>query len=359
LALDGGVERFVQERRRELNTMGLHVLVLKPAAPGDLTRCELLVEALNLSNLHYEIPGEIQALVKTLGRLRLRAVEIQHFLHLDSRVIDAVRHLKVPYTVFIHDYSWFCPRITLMDGRRQYCGEPSIAACEACIRKNGSELGEKLSVRRLRERSARWLAGASRVSAPSHDTARRLQRHFAGLAVDVRPHRSVVEEITWERRTNDRSVTVALIGGIGEHKGYYILLKCARDAQVRRLPMEFVVIGHTQNDAPLLATGKVFITGRYADAEVARLLQREKPDIAWFPSVWPETWCYTLDYAFAAHMTVLAYDLGAIAERLNSRDACELVPLSTKPSSLNDRLLQTARRARDNARNQVIRDKIF
>jgi hypothetical protein len=135
-------------------------------------------------------------------------------------------------------------------------------------------------------------------------------------------------------------VRVALIGAIGEHKGYRILLACARDARARRLPIEFVVIGYTENDAPLLATGKVFITGRYSDAEAPHLLQREEPDVAWLPSVWPETWCYTLDYALEAGLPILAFDLGAIAERLRAAGAGTLVPLGLKPGQINDRLLQ-------------------
>jgi hypothetical protein len=78
------------------------------------------------------------------------------------------------------------------------------------------------------------------------------------------------------------------------------------------------VIGYTENDAPLLATGKVFITGRYTDTEAPHLLATRAARCAWLPSVWPETWCYTLDYALGAGLPVAAFDLGAIAERLRA-----------------------------------------
>ena len=41
---------------------------------------------------------------------------------------------------------------------------------------------------------------------------------------------------------------VCVIGAIGIHKGYQVLLDCARDAAERRLPLEFVVVGHTIDD---------------------------------------------------------------------------------------------------------------
>jgi hypothetical protein len=73
-------------------------------------------------------------------------------------------------------------------------------------------------------------------------------------------------------------------------------------------------------------------------------MQREQPDIAWLPSVWPETWCYTLDYALAAELPVVAFDMGAIAERLRATGTGELLPLELQPSQINDRLIALGKR---------------
>jgi GT2 family glycosyltransferase len=341
LTLTGGVERFVTERCRNLRAQGFFPLLLRPVEAGDARRCELWTDAIDVPNLRYDIPKELHALTAMLRALRLDAVEIQHFLHIDARVIDAVRALPVPYDVFVHDYAWICPRVTLIDGTGRYCGEPAVSVCQACVRRNGSNLGEAISVPALRERSGSWLRSARRVIAPSADTATRLQRHFDALDVEVQPHAApALPKPLPPRMAERKMLRVALIGAIGEHKGYRILLACARDARARRLPIEFVVIGYTQNDAPLLATGKVFITGRYSDAEAPHLLQRERPDVAWLPSVWPETWCYTLDYALEAGLPVLAFDLGAIAERVRSAGGGILLPLGLAPRRINDRFLQ-------------------
>jgi GT2 family glycosyltransferase/glycosyltransferase involved in cell wall biosynthesis len=340
LAMVGGVDRFVAERCLKLRAQGLYPLVLRPARAGDSRRCELWTDALALPNLRYDIPAELAALTALLGSLELEAIEIQHFLHLDARVIEAVRALRTPYDVFVHDYAWICPRVTLIDGSGRYCGEPAVSVCQTCIRRNGSELGEVISVPALRARSATWLRRARRIIAPSADTAARLQRHFHGLEVQVEPHAARVEPPPLLLPPAGRkAVRIALIGAIGEHKGYRILLQCARDARKRQLPLEFTVIGYTEDDAPLLATGKVFITGRYSESEAPHLLRREHPDLVWLPSVWPETWCYSLDYALNAGMPVAAFDLGAIAERVRAAGGA-LLPLELEPRRINDRLLQ-------------------
>ena len=275
LALTGGVQRFVAERCRGLRAQGLFPLVLRPTEAGNARRCELWTDALEVPNLRYEIPAELSSLTALLRALPIEAVEIQHFLHLDARVIDAVRALPIPYDVFVHDYAWICPRVTLIDGSGRYCGEPAVSVCQTCVRRNGSHLGETIAVPALRARSAKWLRAARRVVAPTDDTAARLRRHFRNLHVDVQPHAlPVALPPPLARAASGKVLRVALIGAIGQHKGYRILLRCARDARARRLPIEFVVIGYTENDAPLLATGKVFITGRYGETEAAHLLQR-------------------------------------------------------------------------------------
>jgi GT2 family glycosyltransferase len=342
-ALTGGVARFVEERCRAVRARGSFPIVLRPSEPGNPQRCELSTEALDVPNLQYDIPADLAALDEVLRGLRLESIEIQHFLHLDARVIEAVRALG-PYEAVIHDYAWICPRVTLIDDSGRYCGEPSVATCEACVKRNGSELPESISVAALRTRSALWLTQAQRVLAPSADAAARI-RKYVDVAVVVQPHATVaVSPPTRARRSAPGAVIrIALIGAIGDHKGYTVLRDCARDAQARQLPLEFIVIGYTQNDAPLLKIGNVFITGRFGDGEVAHLLRRERPDMIFMASVWPETWSYVLDDALAARLPVVAFDLGAIAERLRAANLGTLLPLDANASYINENFLRLAR----------------
>ncbi len=225
LILAGGVDRFVAERCRTLRAQGLYPLVLRPAQAGNARRCELWTDAMEVPTLGYGIPAELPALTALLGSLDLEAIEIQHFLHLDARVIEAVRALPIPYDVFVHDYAWICPRVTLIDGSGRYCGEPAVSVCQVCVRRHGSNLGEAISVPALRARSATWLAGARRVIAPSADTAARLQRHFPKLTIEVQAHTEpALPAPLPARRSPDQPIRVGLIGAIGEHKGYRILL---------------------------------------------------------------------------------------------------------------------------------------
>ncbi len=345
LALTGGVERFVRERCDALRAAGLRPLILKPSEEG-MSGCVLSLEDGVPNDLRYNLPDEISAVSDLLARLSIAGIELHHFLDLDARLVDAVIGLSAAVDIYIHDYSWICPRITLIDGTHRYCGEPALAACEVCIAKNGSSLNEPITVAELRARSGRWLAQARNVIVPTRDAAQRLARYFPDLRVKITPWESGIEVQTMARTPTDK-VRVALIGAIGIHKGYKLLQDCAQDAAARNLPLEFIVLGYTENDEALIETGKVFVSGRYDEAELPELLTRESPDVVFFPAVWPEIWCYALTHAVRAGRPIVSFGLGALGERLYNYEYCVKIPLTDDPIILNDALLKTSRESDD------------
>lgn len=81
------------------------------------------------------------------------------------------------------------------------------------------------------------------------------------------------------------------------------------------LPLEFDVMGYSMNDR-LLEEAGVRVTVKYQEREALDLLNSLSPHLVWLPSLWPETYCYTLSIALRAGFPVVAFDLGAIARRL-------------------------------------------
>ena len=88
----------------------------------------------------------------------------------------------------------------------------------------------------------------------------------------------------------------------------------------------------------------VEVTGRYEEDEVLELLREQACHAFFLPSVWPETYCYTLSIAFHAGLPSLCFDIGAQAQRIRE---CGGVVLPTKlwtdPAQINDHLLAFVR----------------
>jgi GT2 family glycosyltransferase/glycosyltransferase involved in cell wall biosynthesis len=347
LALPGGTDRFIAERMRIARHEGKLPVVLRPADFFKDTTCVLRCEDLELRDTRFEVPVDLPLLEQFLASLDIEVIELHHFLGLDPRVVEMVRRRGVPIDAFIHDYAWVCPRVTLIDGRHSYCGEPAVATCQKCVAKNGSSFVEDISVKALRQRSRDWLSSARQVIAPSEDARTRLRRYFPNVEVRAVPHETFLAPTRpLVRARPSARIRVALLGAIGYHKGYKVLLDCARHAAARELPLEFVIVGFSEDDDQLLETGRVFVTGRYEDSEVQALLAREAPDLVFLPSVWPETWCYTLSHAISSGLPIVAFDIGAIGERLRAENQGTLLPLGLSPARINDRLLELGREAR-------------
>lgn len=358
----GGVEHCVAASCAAHLDTGVRPIVLRPTLCADGTPGAVLGLGVadGFPNLRFALPVELPDLAMVLRGTGLREVELHHLLGHHAAILELIAMLRVPYDLHVHDYALICPRIALVGRERRYCGEPAIATCEACIADLGSISGEAISVAALRQRSGRLLAGARRVVAPSADAATRLRRHFPMIEVQTVPHGddSALSDATIEsrpgwgddalqaapnaRRSGRGTARICVIGAIGVEKGYEILLACARDASERDLKLEFVVVGHTIDDGRLLDTGRVFVTGGFRPAEAVPMIRAQDAALAWLPSVWPETWCFTLSEAWRAGLPVVAFDLGAQAERIRHTGRGVLLPLGLPTAAINSALLAAA-----------------
>lgn len=338
----GGVERQVAAAAEAHRAAGRRVITLRPDRAIDGTPAAVIGDAAagEFPNLRYALPAELPLLARVLRSARPRVVEIHHLLGHPPAVYDLIPRLGVSYEVHVHDYAWFCPRISLVDVERRYCGEPAVVRCEACVADAGQLIEEKIGVQALRERSDRFLSAARRVIAPSADAAARMCRHFPALRPVVVPHEndSGIADPPRPQGRSGRS-RVCVVGAIGVHKGYDILLACARDAAERRLKLDFVVVGHTIDDARLLRTERVFITGAFQPDEAVTLIRAQNASLGFLPSVWPETWCFGLTELWRAGLSVVAFDFGAPAERIRRTGRGLLLPLGLPPSGINNALL--------------------
>jgi GT2 family glycosyltransferase/glycosyltransferase involved in cell wall biosynthesis len=340
--LAGGVKRHVDLRQATLQASGHTVLILRAVVSPDKKDRVVIAAGTDFRHLVYDLPRDAAELRALLRDLRLTRIEVHHFLELSAPTLEMVAGLGVPYDAFIHDYAWICPRVSLLSGAGVYCGEPAIEACEACVRKNGAASSQPTTVKALRARSRRILAAADRIIAPTRDVRDRLRRYYPELGIEVISWEPPVRPRTPARRGPGGRVRVGLIGAIGTPKGYDVLLECARDAAARALPVEFIVVGYTRDDRTLLQTGRVFVTGPYEESEAAALLERECCDIALFLSLTPETWCYTLTYPLAQGTPIVAFDLGAVSERLRAAGTGVLLPWATPAAAINDTLVRLA-----------------
>jgi len=347
----GGVARIVAREMETIRELGKRPILVFPSTPPDPKATPFPWPAEltdgrpgDYPNLRFSLPAEWDDLLSLLGAETVTKAVLHHSLGLAPEIRTLAGALKIPQELVLHDYASFCPRVTLLTADNKtaplrYCGEPSLDGCTACVARLGDETYENLSPGAVKSRSSAEFAASSRITTPSEDAARRITRHFPGIRPIVTPWEddNVPVTLSPPRRTPRRRI--AVIGGIGPAKGYDILLACARDAARRRLPLDFLVAGTSADDLALLETGNIFVTGPYREGEANALIASLAADLAFLPSIWPETWCFALSEAWRAGLYTLVFDLGAQAARVTATGRGAVLPLGLPIARINDALL--------------------
>ncbi len=331
----GGTTRVVEERAAHAMASGRLPILLR----GD-EGITLLGADGAYPNLRYRLPQDAGRLLRLLRALRPAAVEMHHRLGHHPALLPLLERLGLPTEIWVHDYGCLCPRLTFVTGDGRFCGEAPPTACVPCVARWDQVYVPPIDAASLRTQSARQFIAARRVVAASADVAARIRRHFPAAPIDIVPLQpNPAPRPRAPAPLTMTPLTVAVVGAISRAKGYDVLLACAEDAAARNLPLQFVVIGYTLDDTPLLRTRRVFVTGPYQSGEAPALIAQSRAGLAFLPSIWPETWCYALSDAWDGGLNAAVFDIGTPAERVRRTGRGIVLPLGLSPSGVNDALL--------------------
>lgn len=267
----------------------------------------------------------IDELAQLLRAFAVSRVHVHHVMGLEANLRGLIHMLGVPFDVTLHDYFAICPQVNLLpwlDG--QYCGEPGPAGCNACIAARPNHGAH--DILSWRRGHAQLFLEAERVICPSADARARLVRHGLARRAIVVPHEPVARA-PWPQvvpKLSQRGrLRIAVIGVLADQKGAPLVAALAEVADAAGLDIQ--LIGYPEKPLPEPAAGHIQATGEYAEEELAGLIARVKPHVAWFPAQWPETYSYTLSAAITAGLPVVASRIGAFPERLAGRRLTWLV----------------------------------
>jgi GT2 family glycosyltransferase/glycosyltransferase involved in cell wall biosynthesis len=255
-------------------------------------------------------------------------------------MLEALAALGLPYGYTVHDLNFACPTITFLGTDGLYCGTPTDPqVCAACLL--AQPAFAPIDIVRWRARHAPLLEGAAFLIAPSRWVAATLRRYFPGCEAEVVPHAApgvwAVETQAAVPRAevaeagppsgiplpDDDVPTIAVLGAVGPDKGARRLERLAELVRERGARVRFVLIGYL--DAVLRPwqseDAVLTVHGRYAPAELPRLLDAYRARLVAFPSAGPETFSFTLSEAWAAGRAVVVPPFGALAERVGDHGA--------------------------------------
>lgn len=273
-------------------------------------------------------PGLERVVREAADRTGARVLHVEGLASLPLASLLALQRSGFLLLLSVHDFSLFCLRPHLLElPQLRFCGySRDRERCLRCLRESWPAAESHLD--RHRQAAGELLAAAAGVTYPSEFLRRRHLELFPGL--DPARQRVIEPSLLAHPLPDLRVETgrrpvrrVAFIGNFLPHKGAQVFTEV-----LDRLSGEFPRVSwsvYGGGDADLLLRlrrrHRVRVRGYYRAGTLPALLRRDRIDLALLLSVVPESYSLALSECLEAGVPALAFDHGAIAERLARQSA--------------------------------------
>lgn len=270
-------------------------------------------------------------------------VHFQHFTMLSITMVHACRLRRIPVVFSSHDFWTICPRGQRLTADLKLCERIDRNKCYTCLSSIWPQwLGNRLlepTVRGIhgdlvpevmakfdREMAATFDLCDVIVSPSNFHRERMLEYGLKKDRVVAIPHGLDHSSFNYQRNPRDPVRVIGYIGTVIPTKGVHVLIEAFR--LLKEPGLELHIHGDTPSfhekksylyELKSLAMGipdPVRFLGHYDHDQVARILSTI--DILVVPSLWWETFCLTIREAMVAGVPVVASDIGAMREAVET-----------------------------------------
>ena len=276
------------------------------------------------------------ALENVLDRFENAEIFVNSPVSFDEPLLlaDWLARMKADYplarlVVTAHDYFSICPSFVLLDSEGKYCGIPEISRCDPCLKRHEASfvaLSPPTEMGAWRALWGRCLAAADEVRCFSEASRKLFLRAYPDLEpakLTVIPHAVEFVPPRKPRVNPSAPLVVGVIGEISVQKGALVVEQMLDRIEAESLDVRVVVLGllHSARKSQRLK-----VTGPYKRDDLADLIEANGINALLFPSIWPETFSYVVGEMMALGLPIVAFDIGAPAERLRSYPLARLCP---------------------------------
>jgi len=277
---------------------------------------------------------------------RLAGVGLVHIENLSGLPLTLVPELEgrgLPTMLSVHDFTLFCRKPHLIEqATGEFCEySRDMVRCAACL----SDLDPEQHHTQVEYRrdGAKAFAHAGAVIYPSGFLRRQHEALFPG-------HRRGREDAVIAPATSrpapptrrpDGRTRIAFVGGAHLHKGGALIAPTME----RILKHDITALGFVYGSGDgrltrqLREMNAIRVRGYYQQGNLPSLLVRDRITVAVLPSIWPETYGLVVDECLSAGVPVVAFDHGAVGDRLDEWGVGRLVPLQLATTGLADSII--------------------
>jgi GT2 family glycosyltransferase len=319
-SMGGGADHYLERRIAQDLKAGRPSVVLRVGGPFHRWQLELVAEGGRQHGV-CESFSTAQRLLSVLPRRHVVyscGVGDEDPVTLPDALIDLLHDQDTAEMLF-HDYFPLTPSYNLLDSDGVYRG-PVVPPREDSAHQIRSANGETIPLDRWQAAWKRFAATA-KLTVFSHDSAQQVAAIWPDLeaAIKIEPHEVFVTFDALPPRSADARPMIGVLGNIGQSKGAGVIQDMAkRLGRGRDTVCDMVVVGNV--DPAFALPGHLRVHGSYAVPDLPILAERYGITHWLIPSIWPETFCYTVHEALLTGLPVLAFDIGAQGEAVRAAE---------------------------------------
>lgn len=317
-ALGGGADHYLEKRIAQDLEAGRPSVVLRVGGPFHRWQLELVTEG----GRHQGVCDSFATVQRLLSVLPRRHVVYscgvgdEDPVTLPDALIDLLDDQDTAEMLF-HDYFPLTPSYNLLDSDGAYRG-PIVHPRQDSAHQIRSANGETVALDRWQASWKRFAAKA-KLTVFSHDSAQQVAAVWPDLeaAITVQPHLVTASFDALPPRPANARPVIGVLGNIGQSKGAGVIQDMSkRLGRGRDAVCDMVVVGNV--DPAFSLPGHLRVHGSYAVPDLPILAKRYGITHWLIPSIWPETFCYTVHEAIQTGLPVLAFDIGAQGEAVRA-----------------------------------------
>jgi glycosyltransferase involved in cell wall biosynthesis len=286
-----------------------------------------------------------------LSLLKTNAVHLEGAAGVPLESVARLAQCGIGFVLSLHDFALFCLRPNLLEHPQMrfcdYCMD--LARCHRCL-STSWPAADAETQRTHREAARRVLSSALAVVYPSEFLRSRHRELFSGYQTQrsgnvreyvIEPAAMAPQAFDSVSARHSAAYNVAFVGAVTVPKGALLFEETVE--RVRRTApgaFRWSVLGGGEIEVlrRLRATVDVTVYGYYRAGTLSGLLRRRAVDLALLPSVVPESFGLTLSECWAAGVPVVAFDHGALSERISRHGGGVLVSLQAGSRGVSEAL---------------------
>lgn len=246
----------------------------------------------------------------------------ENILKLISEIKNKLKNVKVSGRG--HDFNSICPSYNLLSAQNKFCNLPSTDCCQKCfkalrladnpVQHRNLMSGAKDIVSWRRNWQNFYENVVDEMIVFGEAIKEIFEKAYPKLApkITVIPHK--VAPLRKVTPPPHDEINICILGNIKLIcKGKQIIKDMA--GMIAGKNVNIVVLGGFEKKVK-----NIINIGKYQRNELPKIIEEQKIDLVFIPSIWPETFSYTTAEAMLMGLPVACFDIGTPAERVKKYD---------------------------------------